>query len=209
MKYSCEDMVNRLRILGCLYLDDAESLMRTLFSKDVAINEWPEFLDVYDCQHIEDHVFSYCANLALTSLPPKITSIGVLAFRSCANLALSSLPDGLVSIGHHAFDGCKNIKINTLPNGITSITTCVFNNCHNITVSVIPAGVTSMDNQCFGYCTGLTALTFKGTPDAINSNAFSGCTNLTTINVPWAEGEVANAPWGATNATINYNYTEG
>jgi hypothetical protein len=25
--------------------------------------------------------------------------------------------------------------------------------------------------------------------------------------VPWAEGAVANAPWGATNATINYNYT--
>lgn len=22
------------------------------------------------------------------------------------------------------------------------------------------------------------------------------------------KGEVANAPWGATNATINYNYTE-
>jgi hypothetical protein len=37
--------------------------------------------------------------------------------------------------------------------------------------------------------------------------AFSGCANITTINVPWAEGAVENAPWGATNATINYNYT--
>lgn len=50
-------------------------------------------------------------------------------------------------------------------------------------------------------------MTFKGTPSSINSNAFNSCINLLTINVPWAEGAVANAPWGATNATINYNYT--
>lgn len=41
----------------------------------------------------------------------------------------------------------------------------------------------------------------------IAADAFEGCTNLITINVPWVEGAVANAPWGATNATINYNYT--
>ena len=39
--------------------------------------------------------------------------------------------------------------------------------------------------------------------------AFIGCDNLTTINVPWSEGAVENAPWGATNATINYNYVAG
>ena len=49
-------------------------------------------------------------------------------------------------------------------------------------------------------------LTFQGTPETISKTAFSGCSNLTTINAPWAEGAVANAPWGATNATINYNY---
>lgn len=60
----------------------------------------------------------------------------------------------------------------------------------------------------FMNCTGLTEITFKGTPSRIDSTAFNGCTNLKTINVPWSEGAVANAPWGATNATINYNYTE-
>ena len=50
-------------------------------------------------------------------------------------------------------------------------------------------------------------MTFEGTPTSIASSAFSNCVKLTTINVPWAEGAVANAPWGATNATINYNYT--
>lgn len=50
-------------------------------------------------------------------------------------------------------------------------------------------------------------MTFEGKPTRIDSNAFYNCSNLKTINVPWAEGEVANAPWGATKATINYNYT--
>ena len=43
----------------------------------------------------------------------------------------------------------------------------------------------------------------------VDAKILFGCTNLTTINVPWAEGAVAGAPWGATNATINYNYTGG
>jgi hypothetical protein len=48
-------------------------------------------------------------------------------------------------------------------------------------------------------------MTFKGTPTNIATDAFYNCRNLLDIYVPWAEGEVANAPWGATNATIHYN----
>jgi len=49
---------------------------------------------------------------------------------------------------------------------------------------------------------------FKNTPSLINSNAFKGMTHSSVnIYVPWAEGAVANAPWGATNATIHYNYS--
>lgn len=51
----------------------------------------------------------------------------------------------------------------------------------------------------------METVTFKS-KTTIANNTFSGCNNLKVINVPWAEGEVANAPWGATNATINYNY---
>ena len=72
---------------------------------------------------------------------------------------------------------------------------------------VIPSGVTCIEDYAFSDCTSLKTLTFEGTPTTIGSNVFKGCTKLTTINVPWAEGTVANAPWGATNATINYNYT--
>ena len=62
--------------------------------------------------------------------------------------------------------------------------------------------------DAFTNCTQLTRVTLPNSIKSISYRAFSYCDNLTTINVPWSEGEVANAPWGATNATINYNYTE-
>ena len=106
------------------------------------------------------------------------------AFYNCSKLASTSLPSGLTSIGSYAFDNCSKLALTSLPSGITSI-----------------------GNGTFYGCLGLASLTFKRKPKSISRSAFGGCTNLTTINVPWAQGEVANAPWGAQNATINYNYT--
>ena len=74
---------------------------------------------------------------------------------------------------------------------------------------MLPAELLTIDTNAFYNCSGLTAITFKSKPSTFSASAFTGCTNLLTINVPWAEGEVADAPWGATNATINYNYTGG
>ena len=55
-------------------------------------------------------------------------------------------------------------------------------------------------------CSALTTVTFEGTPTSLNSSSMMGCPNVKTVNVPWAEGEVAGAPWGMGSATINYNY---
>ena len=93
--------------------------------------------------------------------------------------------------------------------GYTKIRDSAFYGCGNLALTSLPEGITSIGYYAFAHCTGLTSLTFLGTPTSIASSAFQNCTNLTTINVPWAEGAVANAPWGATNATINYNYTGG
>ena len=72
----------------------------------------------------------------------------------------------------------------------------------------LPNGLTKIGNYAFYNFAGLTEITFKSTPTTISSSAFSGCTNLTTIRVPWAEGEVSGSPWGATSATLIYDYTE-
>ena len=157
---------------------------------------------------IGDSAFSSCRNLALTSLPDGLTSIGNTAFEACSNLALTSLPSGITSIGKNAFRNCTKLALTSLPDGLTSISNSAFGSCTKLALTSLPSGITSIGNSAFKDCTSLTSITFTGKPTTISSSAFEGCTNLTTINVPWAEGEVANAPWGATNATINYNYTE-
>ena len=110
-------------------------------------------------------------------------------------------------IGYNAFSGCYNLVLQAFPSSLQVISGGAFASCEKITISHIPSGVKSIDSYGFSYCKRLTNITFDGKPDTISESAFNACTSLTTINVPWAEGEVANAPWGATNATINYNYT--
>ena len=133
---------------------------------------------------IRPYAFYYCTNLDLTSLPSGITSIGTYAFYNCKSLALTSLPSGLTHVGNYTFYGCQKLSLTSLQSGITSI-----------------------GGNAFSKCTGLTSITFQGKPNSIASNAFNYCTNLKTINVPWESGAVSGAPWGAKNATINYNYT--
>lgn len=93
-----------------------------------------------------------------------------------------------------------------LPTNIAKIRDSAFSNCTNLVLTELPESLTEIGEYAFSSCSNLNSLTFKGTPQSIKSNAFQNCRNLKTINVPWSEGEVANAPWGATNATINYNY---
>ena len=156
---------------------------------------------------ISNSVFKGCTSLALISLPNGIMSIGEYAFQGCTSLALTSLPENLRSIGEHAFEYCTSLALTSLPESLMFIDGYVFESCTSLALASLPESLRSIADGAFENCTGLTSITFKGTPRTIASNVFSGCTNLTNIKVPWAEGAVANAPWGATNATITYNYT--
>lgn len=95
----------------------------------------------------------------------------------------------------------------TFPNTLTTIGSSAFYRCASLTQLEMPFSLINVGSYAFQGCTGLTDITFKSKP-VIGANAFSGCTNLMTINVPWASGEVEGAPWGAPNATVNYNYRE-
>lgn len=80
-----------------------------------------------------------------------------------------------------------------------------FRNCKKLPQIPFCPNLRTIGTQAFASCTGLTEATFPSTITSIANNAFNGCTNLLDIYVPWAEGAIANAPWGATNATIHYN----
>jgi hypothetical protein len=156
---------------------------------------------------IGNFLFQYCLSIESVIFPNECKVIKT-AFAYCPNLK-TAVFNGATSLESGCFAQCTNLELEKLPETITSIKSSAFNSCSKITISEIPSGVTDIANYAFRNCTGLTSLTFKGIPTSINAGAFDSCTNLNTINVPWAEGAVQNAPWGATNATINYNYVEG
>ena len=180
---------------------------------------------------IGDNGFYRCPKLSLTSLPSGITSLGDYAFADCSMLALTSLPSGITSLGDYVFRDCPRLALTALPSGITSLPTAVFQYCPKLALTALPSGLTSIGayafkqgtglasitlppalttigDYAFANCTGLETVRFTSTVSSIPNGVFSGCTKLSTIYVPWSQGQVANAPWGASKATIIYDYTE-
>lgn len=137
---------------------------------------------------------------------PSVTSIGVSAFERAEHLTTVEIPN-VTMIKDSAFYRAYALTNFNLPEKLTYIGEGAFRQT-SINISEIPAGVTYLGSNAFYNCENLESVTFRGTPKTIY-NIFALCNNLETINVPWAEGEVSGAPWGATKATINYNYTEG
>lgn len=113
--------------------------------------------------------------------------------------------ENLESIGDY---GCYYSKFTgvSLPK-LKTIGNYAFGLCMHISGVITLPMIETIGNRVFSSCTYIRTLTFGQKPTSISTTAFSG-SSLTTINCPWAEGEVAGAPWGATNATINYNYSE-
>lgn len=160
--------------------------------------------------NIAERAFYFYKNLNLAFIPDSVTDIGDYSFYECNNLALTSLPDAVTSIGECAFYRCRKLALTRLPENLKYIYPEAFDTCESLAITTIPAKVEYIGANAFVRCYNLKTITFKGTPkNMIASNAFSTTTGLTTINVPWAEGYVKNAPWGASNVTINYNYKEG
>ena len=185
--------------------DELMSFIKGVLDRTTTATQFPSELS--NITKIGAYAFSYCTKLALTSLPSTVTYIENSAFANCTNLALTSLPDGMTSIQLYTFRYCPKLALTTVPDGVQLIGSYAFQACTGLTSFTLPSGIKTISNNAFYGCTGLTTVTFKGTPTSLSSSAFKNCTNLTTINVPWAEGAVDNAPWSATNAIINYNYT--
>ena len=91
------------------------------------------------------------------------------------------IPDGVTSIGMYAFAGCTYLTSITIPSSVTKISSGVFAGCASLASITIPSSVTS-----------------------IGTNAFNNCTSLTSITINKPQGSISGAPWGATNATVQW-----
>ena len=124
------------------------------------------------------------------------------------NLKEVYLPDNMHVFSGSMFRYCVNLT--TLHGDfskVTHIETDAFSNCKKLPQIPYCPNLRVIRGGAFSSCIALTEVVLPATITNIDTNAFNGCTNLLDIYVPWAEGAVANAPWGATNATIHYNTT--
>lgn len=156
---------------------------------------------------IGDYTYSQCSNAVDIPLRNGIESFGTGAFSKCTSLVNITLPSNLQYINMYAFSGCTSLVLSTLPNKVRYIGSYAFQDCKAFTSMTIPASVSTINAYAFKGCDNLATVTFLSKPSVLSQYAFNNCSNLTVINVPWSSGAVSKAPWGATNATVNYNYT--
>lgn len=109
----------------------------------------------------------------------------------------------------NSFDKCYSLKEINLEN-ITSFAQACLDSDFSLTGAIVfNAGLTQIAATAF-RSTNITSITFQNSTanlPTIANNSFYQCNGLLDIYVPWAEDAVADAPWGATNATIHYNTT--
>ncbi|MBR2474731.1 MAG: leucine-rich repeat domain-containing protein [Clostridia bacterium] len=148
------------------------------------------------------------ANIKSVIISNSVREIGDYAFGNCSSLTtVVFIGNSVTDIGEAAFMYCSISGGLILPDSITRIEYMAFQEIL-ITEIVIPDSVDYVGDAMLFACPNLKTVTFKGTPTTIDcqyDGVFTYCSNLTDIYVPWSEGEVANAPWGADNATIHYN----
>lgn len=117
------------------------------------------------------------------------------------------LPDNIYSFSSSMFKMCG--KLTDIHGDFTETRTVdgnAFGQCASLTQIPYLPNLQTIGANAFAQCTGLKTVNIHSAAiTSVANTAFSGCTNLTDIYVPWSESAVANAPWGATNATIHYD----
>ena len=140
-------------------------------------------------------------------IPEGITDIGARCFYNCTKLKKVIIPEGVRSISDYAFSGCNGLSELSLPNSLQVIGNNAFDGCYSLEkIDLSKTSLTYIMSSAFYGCSSLKEVTFPDTITTLEAGIFGECSNLTTINVPWAEGAIGGAPWGANSATINYNY---
>ena len=121
------------------------------------------------------------------------------------------LPSWIDYLSQEMFSNCSSLE-NVYGNlsNVTQIGANAFQNCKALKEAPYMPNLHILGGNAFNRCTALErfCIYYDGLQNQyrnINGTAFANCTNLLDIYVPWSEGEVLNAPWGAANATIHYN----
>ena len=191
---SCFNSCDNLKKVTCA---SATEIRGSAFGSNCGVEE----VDMPSMKKLNSSAFSG-SKLKSVNMP-QLTTAGIYAFQY--NRQLEEVHFAiLTTIDQLVFNGCSSLKTIDIPK-IVSTGNSAFANCTSLEEMEFPASIRSIDTNAFGSDTALRTVIFRSsTMNYLAYNAFNKCTNLTDIYVPWAEGDVGGAPWGATNATIHY-----
>lgn len=184
-------------------------------------------VDLSRVTELGSYAFASCNNINFTTISlPEALIVNDYCFGNCLNLTSLTFPK-VQTLGANILQGVP-ITTLTIPSTVTSTNYTLYGadklETLNWYTSIMLSNTTLPENNTLG---ALKTINFKNintatnvrtnptlqtititgtTPTSLLVNAFSGNPLLTDIKVSWANGAVPNAPWGATNATITYNY---
>lgn len=149
------------------------------------------------------------SNTGMTEITVDCPVVGTNAFERCSKLKSVTLIN-TTTLNNYAFYSCQLLETVVFPADTdVSIGISVFYSDSNLKSVNIPR-LTSIGSSAFAGCTGLdnVVLGSKGHPvTTIHGSAFINCSSKSmriSIYVDDPAVPLANQPWGATNATIEY-----
>lgn len=166
----------------------------------------------------------YNSGLTSITLDSNISSMGTDVCGECTSLTTVVIDNSSLTINSGSFMNCTNL-VNVTIISVYKLETSAFYNTGISSVSV-PSTCTFINTGVFSKCLNLTSITIDATDIAdhvvssssaletiellshvstMNGSAFEGAPSGITINIHKSQDTIAGSPWGAVNATINWN----
>ena len=155
-------------------------------------------LELPECTTVSDSAFRGCSGLKELNLP-LVTSTGSYSFVDCAALEKVQM-DRLATVGTGTFQNCKKLQEIILPRAST-IMNAAFYSCDVLKKLDLPSATQIRSNI---FTSSVEELNIGPNISSIATDAFRLAGAGLVINLPVAEGVISGAPWGATDAVINY-----
>lgn len=153
------------------------------------------------------NLYEGCKHLKKMTILGATTIPGRIAYNS--SVEEINLPDAtIINSASFANSDLKEIKKNDIPK-VVQITQEVFNNCTKLKHFETSDTITTINAGAFKTNTSLETFKIYNKLTTFSTQTFgANLQKAFDLYVPWAEGEVSGAPWGAPLVTIHYNWTE-
>lgn len=166
-------------------------------------------------QKLGNSIYQECTALTTATIPATLQQSGGYIFNKCTSLNRLVCEKFDFTGGDGFLQGCTNIQNLTtdttaekaciVPADVAEIPGYRFYDCKLVTVD-LPNTCKKIGDYAFYSNKNLTSVVLRH-PTQISQSAFNQCSNLSDITIYCAQGaEPANAPWGASNASVNYIY---